>query len=223
MKIESLPRESVDLNEEDNFLYHDEEGGETRLRSHLRTRTLWFLAVFRDKLPILLLAISITLGSFNVSLLPMTDVSHCGNSTEEARALGCIYERVTMSWVPPACYDATLDDEWNHFGNWSLFDDPSATIPLSVEQVKSGEYEMLYTDVEWHLSHCTYAWKKMHRAFSEKRPLDSPTWKYAHTEHCSRLLLAGLPRDRRSTTVEREFATCSSKTTFWRWVLGRLH
>ena len=218
-KIESLPRVSLDLNENDSFLYHDEEGGE----KHHRTRTSTLLSIFRDKLPILLLAISIMFGSFNVMLLPMTNITHCGNSTQEARSLGCIYERVTMSWVPPECYDATLDDEWNSFRNWTLFDDPSATNPLSTEQVKSGAYEMLYTDVEWHLNHCTYAWKKMHRAFLEKRPLDSPTWKYAHTKHCSRLLLAGLPRDRISTTVERDFATCSSRTTFWRWAFHRPH
>lgn len=117
----------------------------------------------------------------------------CGGTPAEARASDCIFDIIAFSWLPPRCYDAELAEEFRELKGWEYFLDRNRTRPLSQELALTGEFAGLYTEFEYHLRHCTFLWKKMHRALLSggggKPSIDSVTAGYAHTEHCSHMLM----------------------------------
>ncbi|KUI54271.1 hypothetical protein VP1G_10659 [Cytospora mali] len=120
-------------------------------------------------------------------------MSPCGNTPAEARAAGCIFDIMAFSWLPPRCHDAELAEEFRQLKGWEYFIDLNRTRPLSQELALTGEFAGLYTEFEYHLRHCTFLWKKMHRALLRggggKMAIDSVTAGYSHTEHCSHMLM----------------------------------
>ena len=61
---------------------------------------------------------------------------------------------------------------------------------------------------DYHYRHCTYLWRKMHRAIINHKMLDSDTAVYNHTKHCEMILLSGQDRKDMNTLVEMSLATC---------------
>ena len=61
--------------------------------------------------------------------------------------------------------------------------------------VLTGEFTGLSSKFEHHLHHCTFLWKKMHRALlsggGSNPAIESVTAAYIHTEHCSKVLTTG--------------------------------
>lgn len=120
-------------------------------------------------------------------------LSPCGTTPSEARAAGCIFDIMAFSWLPPRCHDVELAEEFRQLKNCEYFIDRNCTRPISQELALSSEFAGLYTEFEYHLRHCTYVWKKMHWALLSggggKQAIDSVTAGYAHTEHCSHVLM----------------------------------
>ncbi|EIT81792.1 hypothetical protein AO1008_05414 [Aspergillus oryzae 100-8] len=80
---------------------------------------------------------------------------NCGSSTSEARAAGCRFDSTTFTWVPPACFGEPLMEEFLGSKNWTWSLDDFA---------REGDFESLYTTMDYHVTHCAYAWKKLHRS-----------------------------------------------------------
>jgi hypothetical protein len=124
---------------------------------------------------------------------PTIMLSPCGSTPAEARAAGCSFDMMAFSWLPPRCYDSELVEEFREFKNWGYWLDRNRTKPVSLEVALTGEIPELYTEFEYHLRHCTFLWRKMHRALLSDRggklAIDSVTAGYAHTEHCSKMLI----------------------------------
>lgn len=61
----------------------------------------------------------------------------CGNSTAQARELGCKFDALSAAWLPPHCRDDDLLDEFlNHKdGPWEYWADQEHQQPLSMEEV----------------------------------------------------------------------------------------
>ena len=118
--------------------------------------------------------------------------SPCGNTPSEARAAGCVFDIVAFSWLPPRCHDAELGEEFRQLKDWEYYLDRNRTRLVSLEMALTGEFTGLNTKFEHHLHHCTFLWKKMHRALLSggggKQAIDSVTAAYVHTEHCSKVL-----------------------------------
>lgn len=140
--------------------------------------------------------------------------SPCGSTPAEARAAGCLFDIMAFSWLPPRCHDAELSEEFRQLRDWEYYLDRNRTMPLSREKASTGEYTELYTKYEYHLRHCTFLWKKMHRALlgggGGKLAIDSVTAKYAHTEHCSEMLMARreLPLDVINSVILVKYPDC---------------
>jgi hypothetical protein len=116
---------------------------------------------------------------------------------------------MSFTWSHPACFDAELQDDFLARRNWTWSLDSKGEKPATWEDVKAGNHLQLYVTWEYHLVHCTYMWKKMHRAVSARRPLDSYIMNPMHTHHCEEMLLdrkVGL--NEKNTIIKTKFPSC---------------
>ncbi|OJJ43566.1 hypothetical protein ASPZODRAFT_50745, partial [Penicilliopsis zonata CBS 506.65] len=115
--------------------------------------------------------------------------AHCGTSREEAASLDCYFDPMSFSWLPADCYDAELTEAFLELKEWQWFTDADGS-PAPRDAVMAGLYDQLFVSWEYHLLHCTYAWRKMHRALLHGWPIDDYIAQYTHTAHCESMLLA---------------------------------
>lgn len=114
------------------------------------------------------------------------DNGTCGGSTEEARKAGCVFDRVEFSWLPADCIGDDVDD-YLAISDWRYYDDNRTEVPTDVAW--KGEHLYLWITWRQHLTHCTYMWKRLHRAVLLRQQTDSYIADYEHTTHCSEMLL----------------------------------
>lgn len=185
-----------------------------QFKSASRTRNMWHIAALAMLVPVL------TIGTLAVTTSLMTNksvhtssakIQNCGNSSEEARLLGCYFDIMSFTWSQPSCFDKALMDEFLSLRNWTWFSNPGNIpgIPVPFDEVYSGQHSRLYVTWEYHITHCTFMWKKMHRAIMAGRPLDSYVNNVKHTEHCEEMLLnRDTPLEDRHTTIFMKFPDC---------------
>jgi hypothetical protein len=135
----------------------------------------------------------------------------CGSNSTAALSFGCVFDPMSFSWLPPPCYDAELTSEFLQLKRWEWYFDVNNTAPAPLEEVLRGDHPKLYVSWEYHLYHCTYMWRKMHRALLAERPLDGYIGSYEHTGHCEgRLLEQGVPLNRTGSFLMEKFPACGS-------------
>jgi hypothetical protein len=120
-------------------------------------------------------------------------IQPCGNTTEQARAAGCHFDIISFSWFPSRCYDAALAEEFDQLQTWRWYRDLERKEEVPRQEALSGVNPVLYVDWGYHIIHCTYMWRKMHRAIAGPHGLaaiDSYIGKLPHTEHCGQMLLS---------------------------------
>ncbi|KUJ06454.1 uncharacterized protein LY89DRAFT_558433, partial [Mollisia scopiformis] len=113
-----------------------------------------------------------------------------GDTPTEARANGCVLDFIPGACrVPPACYDAELEEEFLGLQQWQWFADNESQHELTSEYIKeTGGPSPIYVSMEYHRQHCAYTWKKFHRAVLRHVLIDSHIGGYEHTIHCSNAL-----------------------------------
>ena len=109
----------------------------------------------------------------------------CGNSPAEAQALGCRYSIVLHTWLKPDCLtDADMEDEVLMYEgrDWPY---EIQGRNLTMDELRSGNYHHFSTSFDWHVTHCMYVWKRLHRVMLDvDQKLDSYTGSIRHTSHC---------------------------------------
>lgn len=157
-----------------------------------------------------------------LSLEADTEPYHCGSSPSDALARGCTFDIMTTSWQHPDCYDAELNAEITALhGPWKFYwssgppdvrpqDDMLHVIPTEELGFHQG---LFWATREYHVWHCTYAWRSMHRALERGRKIDKFLSDYEHTAHCARLLVnasdpLGLPMDSAVTRATVKYPLC---------------
>ena len=116
----------------------------------------------------------------------------CGSTSAEAIANNCVYSIVLHSWLPPSCLtpEDREDEELMYAGRedaWSYTLDNGTA--LTMEDLKRGDYHHFTTSFGWHVVHCMYVWKRVHRvAMDAEKRMDSYTANYHHTEHCVKMI-----------------------------------
>ncbi|KAK2051543.1 hypothetical protein LY76DRAFT_479648, partial [Colletotrichum caudatum] len=128
---------------------------------------------------------------------PATSELRCGNSSTEARALGCVFDLLTNNWMPRYCSDPATDSEYRawvlkperHLGSWAFYYDEKAGHQVASEEELSNLVGIhVYTTLENHLAHCTFVARRMHRlAIGEVAAVAHNT--FAHTMHCTSAIL----------------------------------
>lgn len=131
--------------------------------------------------------------------VPKTEL-HCGNSSTDARALGCVFDLLTNNWMPKYCSDPYTDAEFHEWvlqpqrelGAWAYFYDEKALHQVTSEDDLSNMVgKHVYTTTENHLAHCTLLARRMHRLLNgEIHAVAHNT--FAHTMHCTSAILKGI-------------------------------
>ncbi|RHZ66772.1 uncharacterized protein CDV56_109300 [Aspergillus thermomutatus] len=115
----------------------------------------------------------------------------CGTSAAEAKAAGCHFDLMSFSWLPPACYNEDLTNDFLNYTNWQWSLDAEGQHLVSKEFVQQGDFEFLFTSYEYHVVHCVFMWKKTHQAILDGGfdHLDGYIAGLGHTGHCGEMLL----------------------------------
>jgi hypothetical protein len=72
---------------------------------------------------------------------------------------------------------------------WQFYTHPNRTDSVvSLASALEGQ-RTLYVDWGYHVTHCTFVWRQMHRAYAVRGYLDSHLERYEHTLHCQGVLL----------------------------------
>ncbi|KAH6653031.1 hypothetical protein BKA67DRAFT_659678 [Truncatella angustata] len=141
---------------------------------------------------------------------PAPSSAHCGNSSAEAAAMGCSFDIMSFTWSRKACFDEELMHEFLAARNWTWWLASDGNQEVAMETVALGIHPRLFVSWEYHLFHCTYMWKKMHRALLRGTPLDSYLLDQNHTAHCSHMLLDRNPLlEQRNTIIVTKYPSCS--------------
>ncbi|KAK4495419.1 hypothetical protein PRZ48_013750 [Zasmidium cellare] len=122
---------------------------------------------------------------------PTAEWSSCGDDPATARSRGCSFDLLSFAWQTPECYDTSLMAEfasWNGDGDWNFYANPNYTEPVSQHIAIQGERTPLFVKWDYHVVHCTFMWRQMHRAY-ESGWIDSHLANYNHTLHCQKMIL----------------------------------
>ncbi|KAH0521959.1 hypothetical protein TsFJ059_005886 [Trichoderma semiorbis] len=113
----------------------------------------------------------------------------CGNSPADAQALGCRYSIVLHSWLPQDCLtDDDMEDEKLMYDGRSWPYEINGK-NLTMDELHLGDYGHFTTTFDWHVVHCMYVWKRIHRAaLDASRKIDSYTANFHHTNHCVKMI-----------------------------------
>ena len=166
------------------------------------------------------------------SSTPQSHIS-CGSKPSSAKAAGCKFDPLSFSWLPPLCYDDDLITHFLGLKTWSWYlqpftpptmkvppsnisdslshDHSTPPTPVPLDIVFSGLYDHMWVSREFHLYHCTYMWRKMHRAWARGGPMDSYIGNYSHTEHCEGVLVNDGPEGNLGVVdvqIQRKFVGC---------------
>jgi hypothetical protein len=116
----------------------------------------------------------------------------CGSTVEEAKAHGCTFDLLTVSWLPPQCsregYQQYHDFSLKHrLPHYLVNDTNSETVGPDALAVHEGQY---YTTYGEHLTHCAYMLLRLHAAVMDRNlRVDNMALKPHHTSHCADFLL----------------------------------
>jgi hypothetical protein len=107
---------------------------------------------------------------------------------------------MSASWVPGECYDDEITSEFRkHGGPWKFYlntsdfiFDAHLRLPPDSEQLvllpnenAVSEAEMVWANRHYHLMHCLFLLRRVHRALEGGSKLDSHLLEYHHSAHCS--------------------------------------
>lgn len=110
---------------------------------------------------------------------------HCGNSSVEAKSLGCVFDLSLVGFVPAPCFDADLNQRFMDWG-WRFFEDQNGTREVSIERIEesAGTREPFWAQHGYHITHCELAWERIHRALQNGKRLTTHMLNMEHTRHC---------------------------------------
>ncbi|KAL2060608.1 hypothetical protein VTL71DRAFT_9249 [Oculimacula yallundae] len=127
--------------------------------------------------------------SESISPFALVDRGNCGWSVEEAKANDCVYDIMMSSWMPRPCYDEELSESFLRANNFTYWTYNNGSGEVLEDEVRKGEFDILFTHGTYHSQHCIYLWKlQMKAQKSSVRVLDSISRSQAHIAHCQKLL-----------------------------------
>ncbi|KAJ8110874.1 hypothetical protein OPT61_g6392 [Boeremia exigua] len=92
-------------------------------------------------------------------------LEHCGNTPEEAQALGCVWDLMSFGWTHPRCFKPDESKMWlEKYGPWKWYYDLNATQEIAPEDLTTTG--RVYTTQGYHVVHCLYIFKLLHMAVS---------------------------------------------------------
>lgn len=131
----------------------------------------------------------------------------CGATIDEAVAMGCKYDALSVSWLPLRCRDDELTVEFNQAGpggEWLYWADRNGTQLLTLQQVsaladKPLEEAQFWTTFGWHVSHCSFYWRKEYRMRQKGLDVEHRYDRESHIKHCQMAFMSRVALDEMNT------------------------
>jgi hypothetical protein len=131
----------------------------------------------------------------------------CGSTPESARQRGCSFDLISFAWQTPECYDSSLVSEFATWDEWYYYTERRGNVTVPQSVVLLGE-QAVWVSWHFHMVHCTFMWRQMHRAF-ERGWIDAHLRAYNHTLHCQTMLLKeGINDDDFNTNATVIYPVC---------------
>lgn len=96
-----------------------------------------------------------------------TVAAQCGRTPPEALLHGCKFDTLSFSWLPPACHDEVLAQEFLGRGNWTWFRTPyprqGSRDAVPTRLVAEGAQGDLFVSKRLRAAHCEFQWRKLQR------------------------------------------------------------
>lgn len=118
---------------------------------------------------------------------PHLKYDHCGTTADEARARGCVWETTGFTWLAPECADPDTENEFLRYiakNDLKLYRDANYTEEVTIEEVRLGNGPGFFVREGYHLTHCLFLMKKLHRMRDKGAMIDGQIMPLHHTEHC---------------------------------------
>lgn len=180
-------------------------------KRYIRTRDKYvflFLCVIA-----ILVIITVTAALTKHIYQPQTRAKEtCGSTIAEAQARGCIYDPLTVYWMPAACERSHADEFVTFAGDkpWQYWEDQAGTIPISNLRMRPGE--TYFTTEKEHLAHCAFLLMRLADVFRTGKRVDYMTGHFEHSKHCAQMLLnasmASPTIDKINSFGEVRFGSC---------------
>jgi hypothetical protein len=134
----------------------------------------------------------------------------CGNSPEEAKALGCIFDPMNWHWTRRECFYEEGSEYAQAKGPWTYYRDANFTEELDLPDAHAmSTQRLMYTEHSWHLQHCVYALKSLHRAAMLDKWIPEEAASWPHSLHCMNVFeMMGTPPETLNTRVDMQFLAC---------------
>ena len=120
--------------------------------------------------------------------------SPCGTSIPEAISLGCVFDPLTVYWLPPTCsrFGASEFTSFNDGKPWRYWSDVEGREEI-IDLPTSG-LGLYYTTEAEHMAHCAFMLLRMADALQNDRKggtrgVDDMTMDFKHSRHCVMMLL----------------------------------
>jgi hypothetical protein len=204
---------SLDYGREDSLSGVEAAFSSPNDRNKLRRKKLW-RNILRVITGLTFAAIFYLLGLYTPSigsdpyLSKPFGAGHCGNSSEEAIKNGCVMDFIPGGWVHADCYDKDLETDFLEYAGRHWYADPEGKQELSEDFMRrTGGPNPVYVSMKYHDAHCSYTWRKLHRAVLRGTPIDSQVGEYPHTKHCSTALSIARDAEKYPWTAPARFFT----------------
>jgi hypothetical protein len=123
-----------------------------------------------------------------------TSLIQCGPTAADARAKGCVFDPLTVTWQSPSCPRDGIDEfleagapgyrYWHASGSQA-----EITTYEALSDLEFGPVVFLTTHTE-HISHCLYLWLRLQKATARGMIPDNVTRNVNHTIHCINYILS---------------------------------
>jgi hypothetical protein len=117
----------------------------------------------------------------------------CGNSSAEAISLGCTWDQLTWSWLPPDC-PHYANEEFLQAEDWKFYTDPLGKQEAVGETWRNAMDNLvdLWGERREHLTHCVYLFLSLGQVIRDSTPHHQRLTGYEHVHHCSKIILEAL-------------------------------
>ncbi|KAE9379520.1 hypothetical protein N431DRAFT_451370 [Stipitochalara longipes BDJ] len=134
----------------------------------------------------------------------------CGTTLAEAKQRGCVYDQLTVTWLPERCSQVGLQ-EYLDADKWRYWLDPHGTLPIhNISTYSNGS--TIYTTDREHLTHCAYQLIRAADGLRKRGAVDKRARSFEHNEHCAKKLLKAALNapgiDMINTRFQNSFGTC---------------
>jgi hypothetical protein len=116
----------------------------------------------------------------------------CGNSSAQARELGCSFNQLTWTWLPPNCpsyaNDLFMSTEERPWVYWEDLGQTRVVEGDVWEQVLNGELR-IFGERREHVTHCIFLLLTYAQIIRDGTPYFEKLAQYEHAKHCTDILL----------------------------------